>query len=97
MHSIIDPNTGKIWDVKDEVALDEEDQSLFTSAKIVSSEFGKTLCLFLKKAGPPQYFPLSFDGEQPAIGDTVPLDQITMQVLSRKGEKGLLRAKVNKK
>ena len=43
----IDRN-GIKWEVKDEVALDEEDKAKFSSAKVVSSDFGKSVCLFLK-------------------------------------------------
>lgn len=45
MHSIIDPNTGKIWEVKDEVALDEEDQRLFLLQKLFQVNLER-LCVY---------------------------------------------------
>lgn len=82
------------WKVKDEVALDAEDKALFSSAKVVSSDFGKSVCFFLK-AGGQQYIPMSNQGEQLAVGDTVNLDAVSIQILGRPGDKDIMRAKIN--
>ena len=89
----IDRN-GIKWEVKDEVALDEEDKAKFSSAKVVSSDFGKSVCLFLKNGKGTQFIPLSTQGEQPAIGDNISLDAITIQVIGRANEKDIIRAKI---
>ena len=85
---------GVEWEVKGEVSLDAEDKAMFSSAKVVSSEFGKSICFFLNIGGC-QYVPMSNQGEQFAVGDTVSLDAITIQVLGRIGEKDIMRAKIN--
>lgn len=90
----IDRN-GIKWEVKDEVALDEEDKAKFSSAKVVSSDFGKSVCLFPKNGKGTQFIPLSTQGEQLAIGDNVSLDAITIQVIGRTSEKDIMRVKIN--
>lgn len=82
------------WQVKDEVALDAEDKAMFSSAKVVSSEFGKSVCFFLNGGGC-QYIPMSNQGEQLAVGDSVNLDAVSIQVLTRPGDKDIMRAKIN--
>ena len=82
------------WEVKDEVALDAEDKAQFSSAKVVSSDFGKSVCFFLKGGGQ-QYIPMSNQGEQLAVGDSVNLDAVTIQILGRPGDKDIMRAKIN--
>lgn len=82
------------WEVKDEVALDAEDKAKFTSAKVVSSDFGKSVCFFLKGGGQ-HYIPMSNQGEQLAVGDSVNLDAISIQILGRPGDKDIMRAKIN--
>ena len=83
------------WKVKDEVFLDDEDKAIFSSAKVVSSDFGKLVCFFLKGHGQ-QYIPFSYEGEQLAVGDTVSLDAISIQIWGKEGEKDIMRAKINK-
>lgn len=86
---------GEKWEVKNEVALDAEDKAMFSSAKVVSSDFGKSVCFFLKGGRGTQFIPLSNQGKQLAIGDSVNLDNVTIQVLGRTGEKDIMRVKVN--
>lgn len=82
------------WSVKEEVVLDAEDRALFSSAKVVSSDFGKSVCFFLK-AGGQNFIPLSTEGVQPAVGDSVNLEKCTVQVLEKQGEHDILRVKIH--
>lgn len=86
-------STGK-WTLKSEVSLAAEDKAMFSSAKVVSSEYGKSVCFFLKSGGQ-QYIPMSNQGAQLNIGDNVNLDRVTIQVLGKQGERDILRAKIN--
>lgn len=86
---------GEPWTVKSEVALDAEDKAMFSSAKVVSSDFGKSVCFFLKGGRGTQFIPMSNQGEQLAVGADVNLDRVTIQVLGRTGEKDIMRAKIN--
>lgn len=82
------------WELKNEVALDNEDKAMFSRAKVVSSEFGKSVCFFLK-AGGQKYIPMSNQGVQLSIGDDVNLDKVSIQVLGKEGEEDILRAKIS--
>ena len=86
---------GEKWQVKDEVALDAEDKALFSSAKVVSSDYGKSVCFFLKNGKGTQFIPMSNQGEQLAIGDNVNLDKVTIQILGRSGQEDIMRVKIN--
>ena len=90
----IDRN-GIKWQVKNETVLDAEDKAKFESAKVVYSDFGKSVCFFLKNGKGTQFIPLSTQGEQPAIGDNINLDAITIQVIGRTNEKDIMRVKIN--
>lgn len=86
---------GEPWEVKAEVNLDAEDKAMFSSAKVVSSDYGKSVCFFLKGGKGTQFIPMSNQGVQLAVGDEVNLDAVTIQVLGRSGEKDIMRAKIN--
>ena len=87
------PEDAGKWNLKSEVSLDAEDKAMFSSAKVVSSKYGKSVCFFLKSGGQ-QYIPMSNQGVQLNIGDNVNLDKVIIQVLGKKGEQDILRAKI---
>ena len=70
------------WEVKDEVALDAEDKALFSSARVVSSDFGKSVC-FLFVNGK-RYIPLEPTADV-AIGDTLAVDKLKIVALNYTG------------
>ena len=86
---------GEKWQVKDEIVLDAEDKAMFNAAKVVSSDFGKSVCFFLKGGKGTQFIPMSNQGTQLNVGDDVNLDRVTVQVLGRTGEKDILRVKID--
>ena len=81
------------WNVIEEAKLDAEDKALFSKAKVVNSDFGKSVCFFLSNGSGVQYIPMSTEGEQLSV--EVNLDAISIQVLAKPGEKNILRAKIN--
>lgn len=89
------PVYGEKWQLKNEVALDAEDKAMFECAKVVSSDFGKSVCFFLKGGKGTQFIPMSNQGTQLSIGESVNLDAVTIQVLGRTGEKDIMRVKIN--
>ena len=89
------PVYGEKWQLINEVSLDAEDKAQFSSAKVVSSDFGKSVCFFLKGGRGTQFIPMSSQGEQLAVGADVNLDAVTIQVLGRTGEKNIMRVKIN--
>ena len=86
---------GEKWQVVDEVKLDAEDKAQFASAKVVSSDFGKSVCFYLTKGRGTQFIPMSSMGKQLPVGENVNLDDVTIQVLSRTGDKDILRVKID--
>lgn len=83
------------WNVIEEAKLDADDKALFSKAKVVNSDFGKSVCFFLSNGSGVQYIPMSTEGEQLSVGTEVNLDAISIQVLAKPGEKNILRAKIN--
>lgn len=80
------------WEVSETTALDEQDQALFTNAKVVNSEYGKSVCFFMKQGGT-TYIPISRDTEvNPELGDSVDLKKVEIQTLSRQGDEDIYRA-----
>lgn len=82
------------WNVKAEMTLDAEDKAMFSSAKVVSSTYGKSVCFFLK-AGGKNFIPMSTEGVQLAVGEEVNLDKCSIQILWKQGEADIYRVKVN--
>lgn len=82
------------YSVKAEQKLDAEDIAMFSGAKVVTSEYGKSVCFFLKSGGQ-QYIPLSTMGLQKEPGESVDLEKVSLQVLERQGSQDILRAKIN--
>lgn len=72
------------WRCKAEVEIAPEDKEMFSSAKVVSSEYGKSVCFFLKRGGQ-EYLPINNLNEL-NIGDYVNLDTVLLQVFGKQNE-----------
>lgn len=81
------------WNLVSSVALDAEDKALFKSAKVVDSNYGMSVCFFLQKGGQ-SYIPLSSNSIEMHVGDTVNLDKVEIETLSKEGESDIYRVKV---
>ena len=82
------------WKCKAEVKMASEDKVMFSSAKVVSSEYGKSVCFFIKVGGE-QYIPIS-NFDELNTGDNVNIDTLLFQIFEKENEKDILRIKVNK-
>lgn len=82
------------WQLKSCVPMDAEDKALFSGAKIVDSQYGKSVCLFLKNGGQ-NFIPVSNNSIEVNIGDTVNLDKVEIETLGRSGEADIYRLKIN--
>ena len=80
------------WNLKTEVSLDAEDKAMFSSAKVVSSEYGKSVCFFLKSGGQ-SFIPLSSTSSL-NVGDAVNLSAAKLLTLSREGDDDILRVEI---
>lgn len=82
------------WNLKEVVKLDAEDKALYSSAKIVDSQFGHSVCFFLKTGGQ-NFIPVSNNSVEVHTGDIVNLDKVEIEILSRSGEADIYRVKIN--
>lgn len=79
------------WSVKETRKFTDEELAMVTSAKVVPSQYGSSVCLFLT-SGQQAYIPLSNDATA-QNGDTVNLKEATLLCLSREGEDDIIRVK----
>lgn len=81
------------WNLKSSEALDAEDKEMFSSARVVSSNYGLSVCFFLKKGGQ-SYIPVSNNSKSVEVGDPVDLNKVVIETLSKEGEDDIMRVKI---
>lgn len=79
------------WNQTAERNFSAEEINAVASAKVVSSQYGNSVC-FIMKSGGQTYIPLSRDS-QAGLGDTIDLSKATLVTLSRQGEADITRVK----
>jgi hypothetical protein len=77
------------WNVTDSRKFTAEEISLVTKAQVVPSQYGSSLCLFLK-SGQQSFIPLS-NTATAKDGDVVNLNEATLMCLSREGDDDIYR------
>ena len=77
------------WQVKNERPMDAEELSMINRAEVVSSDYGLSVCFFLK-AGGQVYVPLSRDSKLTA-GDTLDAKSAKVLTLHREGSDDIER------
>lgn len=82
------------WSVKNVELMSAEDQAMVTRAEIVPSEFGMSVCFFMKTGGQ-TYIPVSNDCTV-AVGESVDLSKAEIITLEKQGESDIERIRVNK-
>ena len=80
---------GEKWNLKDSRALTSQELGAIDRAEVVPSEYGSSVCFFMKKGGA-GYIPLSRDSKLKA-GDTVDPSKLKVLTLGRSGEADILR------
>lgn len=80
---------GGSWNVINSRALDPEEINAVNKAEIVASDFGKSVCFFMKSGGT-TYIPLSRDATL-GIGDSVDLSKAKVLTLHRDGSDDITR------
>lgn len=81
------------WQVKDERSFDPEEIEAIASAKVAESQYGLSVCFFLK-AGGQTYIPLDQNSNK-GIGDSIDLTTSKILTLTRPGEDDIYRVKTN--
>ncbi len=79
------------WAVKSTSKMSPADIAVVDRAVVVDSQFGKSVCFYLK-AGGQAYFPVAQDSEL-SVGQTVDLNAVEVLTLEKSGEKDIIRIK----
>lgn len=77
------------WNVKETKKFSEEEIALVDRAEVVDSQYGQSVCFFMKSGGM-TYIPLDQNSSR-ATGDTVDLRQASLVTLSKQGEADIYR------
>lgn len=80
---------GGSWQVKSERGFDSEEIAAVTKAEVVASEYGNSVCFFMKSGGQ-TYIPLSNQSKL-TVGDTVDLNTAKLLTLHRDGSDDITR------
>lgn len=80
---------GGSWNVINTRSFDPEEISAVKKAEVVSSEYGKSVCFFMKSGGQ-TYIPLSNQSNL-AVGDSVDLAAAKVLTLHRDGSDDITR------
>lgn len=79
------------WNVKSSRKFEAEEVAAVSKAEVVASQFGNSVCFFLKGGGQ-SYIPLSNDSNL-TVGDTVDLNSAELLTLEKDGESDIVRVK----
>ena len=79
------------YSIKSSRKFSEEEKSTVKSATVVPSEFGLSVCFFMKN-GAQKYIPLSTDSAKGA-GESIDLDSAEILMLGKEGSSDILRIK----
>lgn len=77
------------WSVIASRAFSDEEQKAVTSATVVPSQYGNSVC-FMMMGGGQTFIPLSTNSNK-AIGETIDLSQAKLLTLAKEGEENIYR------
>lgn len=80
------------WQVKDSRAFSQEEIDAVDRASVVDSQYGLSVCFFLKSGGQ-SFIPLSSTSSL-NVGDAVNLSTAKLLTLSREGDDDILRVEI---
>lgn len=80
---------GGSWNVVAERSFDAEEKNAVLKAEVVASEFGNSVCFFMKSGGQ-TFIPLSNQSSL-SIGDSVDMEKATLLTLHRDGNNDITR------
>lgn len=80
------------WQVKDSRAFSQEEIDAVTKASVVDSQYGLSVCFFLKSGGQ-SFIPLSSTSSL-NVGDAVNLSAAKLLTLSREGDNDIMRVEI---
>ena len=77
------------WSVIDSRGFNDEEKAMITRAEVVPSEYGNSVCFFMKSGGQ-TFIPLSTNSTL-ALGDDVDLSKASLLTLERAGDADIYR------
>ena len=77
------------WSVKERKAFSAEDKAEVVSATVVPSQYGSSVCFFMKSGGQ-KYIPLS-NTSKAQVGQSINLDNAQIITLGKSGEEDIMR------
>ena len=80
------------WSVVASRAFSVEEQSAVTSATVVLSQYGNSVC-FMMVGGGQTFIPLSTNSSK-AVGDTIDLSKAKLLTLAKDGEEDIYRVEI---
>lgn len=80
------------WQVKDSRAFSQEEIDAVDKASVVDSQYGLSVCFFLKSGGQ-SFIPLSSTSSL-NVGDAVNLSAAKLLTLSREGDDDIMRVEI---
>ena len=80
---------GGSWNVSSSRSFDDEEINAVSKAEVVASEYGNSVCFFMKSGGT-TYIPLS-NTSSLSVGDTVDLKSAQLLTLHRDGNEDITR------
>lgn len=84
---------GDNWKVVNTRSFTDAEKSAIRSNAVVNSEYGKSVCFFLK-AGGQSYIPLSTQGADANVGDSIDMNAAKLVELHREGSGNILRVEL---
>ena len=81
---------GDSWKVTNSREFTEAEKSAIRSNAVVNSEYGKSVCFFLKSGGQ-SYIPLSTQGADVNVGESIDMNTAKLVTLHREGSGNILR------
>lgn len=80
------------WNEKETKTLSSEEIALVDKAEVVESNYGLSVCFFMK-AGGQSYIPLD-QNSSAAIGEQIDLSKAQVVTLQKQGEKDIFRVRI---
>lgn len=80
------------WQVKSRRAFSKEEQDAITSATVVPSKYGNSVC-FMMGSGGQTFIPLS-ENSNLGVGDSVDVSKAELLTLSKTGENDIYRVEI---
>lgn len=84
---------GESWQVVESRNFSNEEINAVRSNTVVNSQYGKSVCFFMKRGGQ-TYIPMSNQSAEAALGSSIDMNNAKLITLHREGEGNILRVEI---